>query len=610
MDPGAPAVLGQAVTAPDLESLVYVLGASALGAIVSRIHGRIVLPTVVVEIVLGIVIGPEVLDLAEVDSYIRFLSNFGLALLFFFAGLEVIERRVVRSSVVRGAAGWAASLAIGLSVGALLSAAGVDAEWWLLGVALSTTALGTLVPILIDAGLLSTLLGSAVLGAGIAGEFWPIVVISIFLTGAYGAIEEALLLVAFGGLVALAATVATRARPPRLLRVLQETLHTTGQAAVRASIFLLGGLVLLANDVGLDFVLGAFAAGLVVGLTLDSPEGATVRMRLEGIGFGLLIPIYFVVAGMNFDLDSFLSATGLALGGLFLGLLLVVRGVPSLVWLRELGTRDTLSLAVFSATGLPLIVAVVGIGADRGAISPDVGASLIGAGMISVLLFPLLAIRLADSRAADDGTRALAATRQVQPSRQARDEASAPDSLTAGRQRRGPAWRGRSRPRRQAADVTQAAVASVRVRPLDPRLLRRARAARVLLAADVATRPRDRTARPSPGDAARTRRRSLVRRRVARRRVPRPRAPRARVRGPRCSRLGLRACGPPRGRRASSRSSGSSWSSGGSTTSRPRSMVPRARRSQRWRFRESTHSTPTSRGSSRNSCSPCSFRWR
>ena len=408
MDPGVPAVLGQAVPAPDLESLVYVLGASTLGAIVSRIHGRIVLPTVVVEIVLGIVIGPEVLDLAEVDSYIRFLSNFGLALLFFFAGLEVIERRVVRSSVVRGAAGWAVSLAIGLSVGALLSAAGVDAEWWLLGVALSTTALGTLVPILIDAGLLSTLLGSAVLGAGIAGEFWPIVVISIFLTGAYGAIEEALLLVAFGALVALAAAAATRARPPRLLRVLQETVHTTGQAAVRASIFVLGGLVLLANDVGLDFVLGAFAAGLVVGLTLDSPEGATVRMRLEGIGFGFLIPIYFVVAGMNFDLDSFLSATGLALGGLFLALLLVVRGVPALIWLRELGARDTLSLAVFSATGLPLIVAIVGIGADRGAISADVGASLIGAGMISVLVFPLLASRLADSRAAEDGTGELA----------------------------------------------------------------------------------------------------------------------------------------------------------------------------------------------------------
>jgi Kef-type K+ transport system membrane component KefB len=121
-------------------------------------------------------------------------------------------------------------------------------------------------------------------------------------------------------------------------------------------------------------------------------------MRLEGIGFGLFIPIYFVVAGMNFDLDSFLTPTGLALGALFLGLLVVVRGTPSLVWRRELGARSTLSLALFSATGLPLIVAVVGIGADRGAISSDVGASLIGAGMISVLLFPLLATRFAGAR--------------------------------------------------------------------------------------------------------------------------------------------------------------------------------------------------------------------
>jgi Kef-type K+ transport system membrane component KefB len=408
VDTGLPAVLGQAVAAPDLGSLVYVLGASALAAIVSRIHGRLVLPTVVVEIVLGIIIGPEVLDVAEVDSYIRFLSNFGLALLFFFAGLEVIERRVARRSVVRGAAGWAVSLTIGLAVGAVLSGAGVDAEWWLLGVALSTTALGTLVPVLADAGLLPTLLGSAVLGAGIAGEFWPIVVISIFLTGVYGAVDEVLLLLAFGGLVALAAAAAARARPPRLLRVLQETVHTTGQAAVRASILLLGALVLLANDVGFDFVLGAFAAGLIVGLTLDSPEGATVRMRLEGIGFGLLIPIYFVVAGMNFDLDSFLTATGLALGALFLGLLLVVRGTPAIVWLRELDARQTLSLAVFSATGLPLIVAVVGIGTDRGAISSDVGASLIGAGMISVLLFPLLATQLSATRTAEEGATALA----------------------------------------------------------------------------------------------------------------------------------------------------------------------------------------------------------
>jgi Kef-type K+ transport system membrane component KefB len=199
-----------------------------------------------------------------------------------------------------------------------------------------------------------------------------------------------------------AARVALQARPPRLLRIVQETLHTTGQAAVRASIFLLILLVFLAADAGFEFVLGAFAAGVVVGLVLDSPEGKIVRLRLEGIGFGFLIPVYFVVTGMNFDLDSLLTAKGIALAVLFLGILLVTRGTAALMWLRELGSRRTASLALFAATGLPLIVAIVGIGSERGDISKSVGASLIGAGMVSVLVYPLVGIRLVRSPAPAD----------------------------------------------------------------------------------------------------------------------------------------------------------------------------------------------------------------
>ena len=154
-----------------------------------------------------------------------------------------------------------------------------------------------------------------------------------------------------------------------MLRVLQETINTTGQTAVRVSVFLLGALVYLAADSGFDFVLGAFAAGLIVGLVLDSPEGAVVRLRLEGVAFGFLIPIYFVVTGMNFDLDSLLTASGLALAALFLVLLLLVRGTPALLWARELGMRRTFALALCAATALPLIVAIVDVGMTRGAIS-------------------------------------------------------------------------------------------------------------------------------------------------------------------------------------------------------------------------------------------------
>jgi Kef-type K+ transport system membrane component KefB len=393
-----PILLAAEAPLPDAGSLVLVLAAASAGAILSRLHRRVVLPTVVLEIVLGILIGPQGLDIAQVDTHIDFLANLGLVFLFFFAGLELVEHRVARRSLVRGTIGWGISLAIGVVVGLVLHDAGLDAEAWLLGVALSTTALGTLVPILADAGLLPTSLGSAVLGSGVAGEFWPIVVISIFLTGAYGALTETLLLVVFGGVVLLAAAAALRARPPRVVGVLQQTVQTTGQAAVRLSVLSVAALVFLAIEVGFDFVLGAFAGGLVVGLALGSPEARPVRMRLEGVGFGFLIPIYFVVTGMNFDLDSLLTPTGLGLGALFLALFVVVRGTSALLWLRELGPRQTVSLAIFSATGLPLIVAIVGIGIDRGAIAADVGTSLIGAGMISVLVFPLLATSLAGRR--------------------------------------------------------------------------------------------------------------------------------------------------------------------------------------------------------------------
>jgi Kef-type K+ transport system membrane component KefB len=390
-------LLAAELTRADGRSLVLVFGCTTLGAVLSRWHLRLVLPTVVVEIVLGILIGPEVLGIATVNDYIDFISDFGLAMLFFFAGIEVIEHRVPTNVLRRGALGWGMSLAIGMAVGVALDRAGADVKWWLLAVAVSTTSLGTLVPILSDAGLLPTPLGRAVLGTGVAGEFWPIIVISVFLTGVYGAGTEFALLVLFGGLIAGAAKIALQARPPRLLRIAQDTLHTTGQAGVRASIFVLVLLVFLATDAGFEFVLGAFAAGVVVGLVLESPEGKVVRMRLEGIGYGFLIPVYFVVTGMNFDIDSLLTAEGLALGALFLGVLLLTRGTSALLWLRELGRRETASLALFGATALPLIVAIVGIAQERGDISKAVAASLIGAGMISVLVYPFAATRLASN---------------------------------------------------------------------------------------------------------------------------------------------------------------------------------------------------------------------
>ena len=379
---------------PDLASLVLVLGASSLAAILSRIDRRIVLPTVVLELVFGIALGPQALGWATADPYIEFLADLGLVVLFFFAGVEVVERKVAPSLLARGSAAWGISLALGMGFGYALHIAGVGADGWLLGIAMSTTSLGMLVPILSDAGLLSTALGKAVLGTGVAGEFWPIIVISVALTGVYGAGTEVVLLVAFGALAFLAAGLTLRARPPRIVEVLRETLESTGQAAVRLAILVLAVLVLIARDVGFDFILGAFTAGLIVGLVLDSPDGRSVRTRLEGIGFGFLIPVYFVATGLTFDLDGLLTVRGVLLGAMFVGLLLLIHGAAATLWGASLGVRETASLTFFTATGLPLIVATVSIGLDRGAIDTDVAASLVGAGMASVLIFPLLAMRI------------------------------------------------------------------------------------------------------------------------------------------------------------------------------------------------------------------------
>ena len=387
-------------SAPDLVSLTLVFCAAAVATIVSRLSSRLILPTVVVEIFLGILIGPEVLDIAESDQYIEFLSQFGLVFLFFLAGIEVVHSAVPRRLLARGSVGWGISIALGAAAGFALEAAGVPASGWLLAVALATTALGTLVPILSDAGVLPSPLGQNTLGAAVAGEFWPIVVISLFLTGAHATTASIVLLFGFGLVVAGAAGIAVHFQPPRIISIARETVNKSGQLAVRLSVALLAVLVLLADELDFDFVLGAFAAGLIIGLVTQGETGEQVLPRIATIGYGLLIPVFFVVTGMDFDLDGFLTGTGLALAGIFLALLLVTRGSAALLSARELGTRGTASLALFSATGLPLIVAVIEVGEERGEIDTHVAAALVGAGLTSVLLYPLLALFLAGRPAA------------------------------------------------------------------------------------------------------------------------------------------------------------------------------------------------------------------
>jgi Kef-type K+ transport system membrane component KefB len=189
--------------------------------------------------------------------------------------------------------------------------------------------------------------------------------------------------------------VTVRLRPPRIIRLLSETMHASAQLPVRLSILLLVGLVFAASEFGLDFLLGAFSAGIVVGLVSKTAEAEPLRVKLDGIGFGLLIPIFFIVSGMTFDLDALFASAGAILQlPLFLALLLVARGLPALLYRKDLPRADLPALALFSATGLPLIVAVTTLAVADDRMEPDTAAALVGAGMVSVFVYPLTGLAL------------------------------------------------------------------------------------------------------------------------------------------------------------------------------------------------------------------------
>ncbi|MGW3555779.1 cation:proton antiporter [Streptomyces sp. NPDC000963] len=382
---------------PSGNSLILIMTIAVLAPLLAYAVGRrIPVPLVVFEILLGVLVGPDVLDWAHTDALVDGLSQLGLTMLIFLAGYE-IEFGEVRGDTLRRAVwAWVAALALGLGVGVLLG--GGYAKGVFIGVALTSTALGTVLPVLRDAGDLHGRFGSVVMAFGSVGEFGPVIAMALLLSGR-GAGESTVLLAVFAALTALAVLWALRPRPPWFSRVVARTLDTSGQFAVRF-VFLLLALMLGASQaLGLDVLLGAFAAGLITRLVLAgaAPEsGPRILEKVEGVGFGFLVPVFFVVTGIEFDLSALLDGgRNLLLLPVFLLLFLVVRGGP--VWFlapRDLGRADRRGLVLYGSTALPLVVAITAIGVEDGELTAGESAALVGAGMVSVLVFPLLATKL------------------------------------------------------------------------------------------------------------------------------------------------------------------------------------------------------------------------
>ena len=393
------------------ETVLVVAAVAVAAPILADLSAGARVPIVVLEVALGIVVGPDVLALAESDDFITALSTFGLAFLFFSAGLEIDFEKIRGAPARLGLSGWLLSLALGLGVSLGLWAAGVIDAPILVAIALTTTALGTLMPILRDSGILGGRFGDYVVGAGAVGEFGPVVLVSIVLAVEAGVPWRSALLVAFAAIAVAAAVLAVRARPRRIVQLVEATMGTSGQLAVRLTVLLVVGLVVVASEFGLDVILGAFTAGIVVGIVIRGTEAQEFQSKIDAIGFGFLIPIFFIATGMDYDLDALLeSPVAMALVPGFAALFLLCRGLPALLLYRvRLAPSERVSLAFFSAATLPLIVAITEIGTDAGVMRTEEAVALVGAGMLSVLAFPLIALavrRRATPAGPRDSTRA------------------------------------------------------------------------------------------------------------------------------------------------------------------------------------------------------------
>jgi Kef-type K+ transport system membrane component KefB len=357
------------------------------------------LPAIVLEIVAGIIIGPSVLGWVRVDLPLSILSVLGLAFLLFLAGLEVELERVRGRLLVYVGSGFLLSFGLALLVGYGLYLAGQVVSPLLIAIILVATGLGIVIPVLKDAGESASDFGQLVIAGAMFAEFGSIILLTLFFSRE--ATSTATKLVLLGGFALLAAgfafVILRLERSKRIAAVLLRLQDTTAQIRVRGAFMLLVAFVALASVLGLETILGAFVAGVILRL-IDGDQMMThpqFRLKLEAIGFGVFIPVFFVTSGIRFDLPALFSSPATLLRvPVFLVALLLVRGVPALLYRPLVGSRRSIVAGLLQATSLSFIVAASQIGLELGLITKATGAALIAAGLLSVLIFPLLALTI------------------------------------------------------------------------------------------------------------------------------------------------------------------------------------------------------------------------
>jgi Kef-type K+ transport system membrane component KefB len=381
-------------------NLLIVVGIALLAPLALGFFPRIRLPAIVLEIVLGIVVGPSGLGWVKPDLPVSILALIGLAFLLFLSGLEIDVDRLRGRILKVTAIAFVLSFGIAIVIGLGLKAGGFVKSPLFVAIVLVATSLGVIVPVLKDSGNINSSFGQLVIAAASIADFGAIILLSVFFSGKGSTDTTAtlILLGLFGFVVALVGlAIAGVEHSMGLSRVLLRLQDTTAQIRVRAAFVLLIGFAALAQNVGLETILGAFAAGALLAL-VDRDTAMThpqFRLKLEAVGFGIFIPVFFVTSGLRFDLNAlFSNASTVARVPLFLLALLLVRGVPAIAYTRLLGRSRALIAGVLQATSLPFIVAATQIGVQIGVVTKASAAGLVAAGLLSVIIFPALGLAL------------------------------------------------------------------------------------------------------------------------------------------------------------------------------------------------------------------------
>jgi Kef-type K+ transport system membrane component KefB len=378
--------------------VIFVVAVAAPLLAQTRLGSRV--PVVVIEVLLGVIIGPHVLQLIEDDTFLATMRSVGMVAVMFMAGMEIDFNRIKGNPLSLAVRGWFSSVVLaGLVVAVLHVIPDVQAPMMVV-IALTTTGLGTLLPILRDSGQLEAPFGRMLLAAGTLGEVGPIVAVSLALSSRYSSWQEFLFLLVFLGLVGLAAAIGVGARPPKVIALLSRTMHASTQLPVRLSLMILGGLVLIANEFGFEAVFGAFAAGMIVGLATRGPDGDAFRIKIDAVCFGWFAPFFYVGTGIAFDIGALTrDVPTMLLLPTFLVLFLLVRGLPVLLYRRDLAKPELLPFALsMSVTSLGLVVVITHVGLQTNHMSPDIARALVGAALLSLLVYPTLS-RILLSRA-------------------------------------------------------------------------------------------------------------------------------------------------------------------------------------------------------------------